>query len=81
MTRKRSVNEVARKKIKQLVKFTHFKIRDLLTLEADPSAFVEHEKILETFEKTCLAEHDKEVVDSVGCVLPVNVGGELSGRK
>ena len=82
MTRKRTVNEIARKKIKQLVKFAHYKLRDLLDLEVeDSAAFLDQEKILETFEKTCLAEHDKEVVDSVGCVLPVNEGGELSGRK
>ena len=82
MTRKRTVNEVARKKIKQLVKFAHYKLSDLLDLEVeDPAAFQDQEKILETFEKTCLAEHDKQQpVDSVGRVLPVNVAGELSGR-
>ena len=81
MTRKRTTEKVYKKKVKQLVKFAHYKLRDLLDLKADSSAFQDQEVILRTFETACLSEHDKEVA-SVGCVPPCNgeEGGELSGR-
>ena len=47
------------RKSKQLIKFIHYKVRDLLALNAAPACFVDHEATLAAFETARLHSEDK----------------------